>query len=56
MERQVRKWRAEAEMCKGTGSERYKAAKAKADEWNRRYIAFSKRHERAYFPSRTRLI
>lgn len=54
-ERQVREWRAKAEMCRGTGAE-YTTAKRKAEMYNRRYIEFSRAHKRAYYPSRTRLI
>ena len=55
-ERQVRRWRAEAEMQKNTGDPRYRIAERKAREWNERYIQFSKSHQRAYYPSRTRLL
>jgi hypothetical protein len=55
-ERQVRKWRAEAEMQRGTGDPRYRVAERKAREWNQRYIAFSKANQRAYYTSRTRLL
>lgn len=55
-ERQVRRWRAEAEMQKNTGDPRYRVAERKAREWNDKYIQFSKSHKRAYYPSRTRLI
>lgn len=53
-ERQVREWRAKAEMRRGT--ERYTEARQKAEAYNRRYIEFSRAHKRAYYPSRTRLI
>lgn len=55
LERQVREWRAKAEMRKGTG-EKYTEAKIKAEMYNQRYIAFSKANGRAYYSSRTRLL
>lgn len=56
LERQVRKWRTEAVEAKGQNPKRYKFAKTKAEEWNKAYIDFSMKHNRAYYPSRTRLI
>lgn len=56
LERQVRHWRTEAVEAKGQNPERYKFAKAKAKEWNKAYIDFSMAHNRAYYPSRTKLI
>lgn len=56
LERQVRKWRTEAIEAKGQNPKRYKFAKAKAEEWNKAYIDYSMKHNRAYYPSRTRLI
>ena len=55
MERQVRHWRVEAEMAKGVDAERYKMAKAKATEYNKRYMAFSEKHNRPYYNTRTRI-
>lgn len=56
LERQVRKWRTIAVEAKGQNPKRYKFAKTKAEEWNKAYIDFSMKHNRAYYPSRTRLI
>lgn len=56
LERNVRKWRIEAEMNKGVNPARYKEARQKAKEWNARYEAFSKKHRRAYYPSRVKLL
>lgn len=56
LERNVRRWRAEAEMTKGLDPKAYRKAREKALGWNRRYISFSKAHGRAYYPSRTRII
>ncbi len=56
LERNVRHWVAKAESYKGTNLDAYKEAKKKAADWNNRYIAFSKKHDRPYYASRTRLI
>lgn len=56
LETQVRKWATRAAEYKGTDIIEYKKAKAKADEWNNAYIAFSKANNRAFYPSRTKLI
>lgn len=56
LERQVRKWRTEAIEAKGQNPTRYKFAKAKAEAWNKAYIDFSMKHNRAFYPSRTKLI
>ena len=56
LERHVREWRTKAVEYKGVSHEKYLEARAKAVEWNRRYIEFSKKNKRAYYPSRTRLI
>lgn len=56
MERLVRHWRTEAEMAKGVDPERYAYAKEKAKKANGRYIDFSKRNNRPYFDTRTRII
>lgn len=55
-EREVREWAAKAEMYKGVSRDEYQKARDKAKEWNRRYIDFSRKNDRAYYPSRTRLI
>jgi len=56
LERQVRMWKTKAIELKSSDKEKYKLAREKAVAWNRKYIAFSKQHNRAYDPSRTRLI
>ena len=56
LERQVRKWRTIAVEAKGQNPKRYKFAKAKAEAYNKAYIDFSMKHDRAYYPSRTKLI
>ena len=56
LERNVRKWRIEAEINKGVYPDRYKSARAKAIEWNKRYVAYSKKHQRAYYPTRVQLL
>ena len=56
LERQVRKWRTEAIEAKGQNPTRYKFAKAKAETWNKAYIDFSLKNNRAFYPSRTKLI
>lgn len=55
-ERDVRYWRTQAVMSKGVDPKAYNYAKNKAYACNRKYIEFSKSHERAYYPSRTKLI
>lgn len=56
MEADVRKWRAIAVENKDTDRNRYLEARRKAIAANQAYIEFSKRHNRAYYPSRTKLI
>lgn len=56
MESNVRKWRTVALENKGIDGERYSFARKKAIEWNKKYIAYSEKHRRAYYPSRTKLI
>lgn len=56
MEADVRKWRAVAIENKDTDRDRYLEARRKAIAANQAYIEFSKRHNRAYYPSRTKLI
>lgn len=55
-ERKVRKWRTEALESKGIDKAHYEYAKKKAREWNERYINFSRRNERAYYPDRVKII
>lgn len=56
LERNVRKWLTKAVEAKGQNPKDYKEAKAKANAWNNAYIEFSKKHDRAFYPSRTKLI
>lgn len=52
MEREVRKWRIIRDVNKGIDRERYLKARKKAIAANRAYEAFSKKHNRAFYPSR----
>lgn len=56
LEREVRKWRTVAVESKDIDRERYLEAKKRATAANNAYIEFSKQHDRAYYPSRTKLI
>lgn len=56
LERQVRKWKARAEMYKGIDDKEYKRARLKAREYDAEYIRYSRENERAYYPSRTKLL
>ncbi len=56
LEREVVKWKTEAITYKLTDKERYLHAKQKAQEWNKRYINYSKTNDRTYYPSRTKII
>ncbi len=56
LERAVIKWKTEAITCKITDKTRYLYAKKKAEELNDVYIKFSKENNRAYYPSRTKII
>ena len=56
LERQVREWRIRAVESKGQDAVEYKKARQKAIEWNKVYIEFSKKHNRAYYPSRTKIL
>ena len=56
LEREVIKWKTEAVTYKFTDREKYLQAKQKAQEWNKRYIDYSKANDRAYYPSRTKII
>lgn len=56
LEREVRYWRTLAVTNKGINNEKYKYARKKAIEYNKKYIAFSKDNGRAYYPSRTKLL
>lgn len=56
MEAAVRKWRVTADMCRNISPEWYSYARKNAIAANNAYIEFSKQHDRAYYPSRTKLI
>lgn len=56
LERQVRKWRIRAVESKGQDEQEYKKARLKALQWNKAYIEFSKNNNRAYYPSRTKIL
>lgn len=56
LERNVREWRTKAIEYKGGDRKKYEGARKKAIEWNRRYIDYSKRNGRAYYPSRTKIL
>ena len=43
-------------MMKGVDKEAYVKAKAKATEWNNKYISYSRAHGRAFFRSRTKIL
>ena len=55
MEKQIRNWRTKAVYYKGVDKNAYKNAKAKVNDWYDKYMAFSKEHERAYYPARTKI-
>ena len=56
MEADVRKWRTVAVENKDIDQKRYLDARRKAIAANKAYIVYSKQHNRAYYPSRTKLI
>ena len=57
LERNVRKWRDIAIQYKNSGDRNaYLEARRKAIEWNKEYIEYSKNNNRAYYPSRTKVI
>lgn len=56
LERNVRRWRIEALTCKNADEDGYLYARNKAIEWNKKYIEYSQKNNRAYYPSRTKLI
>lgn len=56
LEREVRKWRTVEAENKDIDRERYLQARRKRLAANREYETFSKKHNRAYYPSRTKLI
>lgn len=56
LERQVIKWKTVAVSNKNVDEKQYLMARKKATEWNKAYIEFSERNNRAYYPSRTKII
>lgn len=56
LEANVRRWRTKAIELKGQDPKGYSEARKKAVEWNQAYIEFSKQNNRAYYPSRTKLL
>lgn len=56
LERNVRLWRTRAVEAQGANRKEYLQARAKAQEWDRRYREYSKANGRAYYPSRTKLL
>ena len=56
MEADVRRWRTVAVENENLNREKYLDARRKAIAANKAYIAYSKQHNRAYYPSRTKLI
>lgn len=56
LERNVRYWRTVAIENQNIDRDKYLDARRKAIAWNREYIAFSKQNNRAYYPSRTKII
>lgn len=56
LERNVRYWRTVAIENQNLDRDKYLDARRKAIAWNREYIAFSKQNNRAYYPSRTKII
>ena len=56
LERVVRKWRTIAVESKGLDDNVYRKAAARARSANREYIEFSIENNRAYYPSRTKLL
>ena len=55
LERNVRKWQIKAIENKGLDESEYKKAKQNAIFANKEYIEFSKKHNRAYYPSRVQV-
>ena len=56
LERNVRKWRIEAEINKGVDPDRYREARRKAIAWNKSYEQYSRANKRAFYPSRVQLL
>lgn len=56
LERQVRHWRTVAITNKVSDPQAYSKARKKAIEYNKKYIEYSKKNGRAYYPSRTKII
>lgn len=56
LERTVRAWEARAIEAKGVDGKGYQEALEKAKAWRSKYIAFSRKNGRAYYPSRLQII
>lgn len=56
LERNVRKWQIKAIENKGLDESEYKKARQNAIFANKEYIEFSKKHNRAYYPSRVQVL
>ena len=56
LERNVIRWKVNAIEYKDLDKDKYEFAKKKANEWNNAYIEFSRANERAYYPSRTKIL
>lgn len=55
-ERNVRYWKTKAIYEKDVDKDAYKKAREKAITWNKKYIEFSHSNNRAYYPSRTKIL
>ena len=56
LERNVIKWKTIAVENKDVNKKEYLYARKKAIEWNKVYINFSEKNNRAYYPSRTKIL
>lgn len=56
LERGVRSWRDRALQWKGIDNAEYVYSKNKANEWNRKYIEYSRNNNVAFYPDRTKII
>lgn len=56
LERGVRAWKDKALLYKGIDTKKFVYSRAKAKEWNERYIEFSKENKVAYYPDRTKIL
>ena len=56
LEREVRKWETEAIIARGRDKKRYDEAKENAREYVGKYVEFSRKNGRAFYPSRLKII